>query len=115
MVCLAATIEPDRGHRLECAKTTLRHHGADLRGQPLRERRNALHQAIAPIPGVQLIEHVETHGEPLFRAIVDGDHEGIVAKRADAAYQAGPCNAWLKIKNRTYSRRDAVEWHGARR
>src|SRR5690242_3680751 len=25
MVCLAATIEPDRGHRLECAKTTLRH------------------------------------------------------------------------------------------
>ena len=25
MDCLAATIEPDRGHRLECAKDTLRH------------------------------------------------------------------------------------------
>jgi len=25
MDCLAATIEPDRGHRVECAKNTLRH------------------------------------------------------------------------------------------
>jgi ATP-dependent DNA ligase len=48
----------------------------------------------------------------LFRAIVDGDHEGIVAKRMDAPYRAGPHNAWLKIKNRDYSRRGAVEWRG---
>jgi len=38
--------------------------------------------------------------------------KGIVAKRANAPYQAGPHNAWLKIKNREYSRRGAVEWQG---
>ena len=55
---------------------------------------------------------IETHGEPLFHAIVDGDHEGIVAKRMDAPYHAGPHNAWLKIKNKKYLRRGAVEWRG---
>jgi bifunctional non-homologous end joining protein LigD len=59
-----------------------------------------------------VIEHVETHGEALFRAIVDGDREGIVAKRVDAPYRAGAHNAWLKIKNKGYSRRAAIEWHG---
>jgi len=54
----------------------------------------------------------ETHGEALFHAICQQDHEGIVAKQMDAPYRAGPCNAWLKIKNREYSRRGAVEWQG---
>ncbi len=78
-------------------------------GEPLLERRKALHAAIPAMRGVKVIEHLETHGEALFRAIVDGDHEGIVAKRMDAPYRAGPHNAWLKIKNRDYSRRGAVE------
>ena len=86
--------------------------GLDLRHEPLLERRTALHAAIPAVRGVKIIEHLETHGDPLFRAIVDGDHEGIVAKRGDAPYPAGPHNAWLKIKNRDYSRRGAVEWHG---
>src|SRR5690349_12620747 len=63
--------------------------GDDLRSLPLFERRRALHAHVHQVPGVQLIEHVETHGEALFRAIVDGDHEGIVAKRLDAPYRAG--------------------------
>lgn len=53
----------------------------DLRALPLFERRMRLHQHIQPVPGIKIIEHIETHGEPLFHAIVDGDHEGIVAKR----------------------------------
>ena len=84
----------------------------DLREQALLERRHALHRAIRAVPGIQLIEHIETHGDALFRVIVDGDHEGVVAKRADAPYRAGPSNAWLKIKNCAYSRRGAVEWQG---
>jgi ATP-dependent DNA ligase len=60
------------------------------------------------------MQHIETHGEALFRAIAADDHEGIGAKRADAPYRAGPQAAWLKIKNREYSRRDAVEWKGRR-
>ena len=84
--------------------------GQDLRERSLLERRQALRRAIAPGPGLQLIEYIETHGDALFQAIVEGDHEGIVAKRADAPYRSGPSNAWLKIKNREYSRRGAVEW-----
>jgi ATP-dependent DNA ligase len=85
--------------------------GADLRPQPLLTRRAVLHRHIPRGRGVQIIEHVATHGEALFNAIVQDDHEGIVAKRADAPYRAGPCNAWLKIKNKGYSRRAAIEWH----
>lgn len=86
--------------------------GADLRTLPLLERRRALRQSIESVASVQAIEHVETHGEALFSAIVDEDHEGIVAKRIDAPYRAGRQSSWLKIKNRTYSRREAVEWSG---
>jgi bifunctional non-homologous end joining protein LigD len=86
--------------------------GDDLRALPLFERRRALHAQIVPIPGIQIVEHEETHGEALFHAIAEGDHEGIVAQRADAPYRAGPSSAWLKIKNREYARRGAVEWQG---
>ena len=74
----------------------LRINGDDLRSLPLFERRRALHAHVEPVRGIQIIEHVETYGEALFHAIVDGDHEGIVAKRADAPYRAGPSRAWLK-------------------
>jgi len=86
--------------------------GDDLRTLPLYERRRALQAHVDQVPGIQIIEHVETHGEVLFRAIVDEDHEGIVAKRKDAPYRAGKSPSWVKIKNRAYSRRGAVEWHG---
>jgi bifunctional non-homologous end joining protein LigD len=87
--------------------------GDDLRSLPLFERRRALHAHVQPMRGIHIIEHVETYGEALFHAIVDGDHEGIVAKRADTPYRAGPSRAWLKIKNKAYSRRGAVEWQGS--
>lgn len=62
--------------------------GQDLRGQPLSERRRTLHEHVEPVPGLQLIQQVETHGEALFYAITSQDHEGIVAKRLDAPYRA---------------------------
>ena len=85
--------------------------GEDLRGRPLLERRQAMHLYLVSSPRLHLIEHVETHGEALFHAIAAQDFEGIVAKRVDAPYKAGRQAAWLKIKNRDYSRRGAVEWH----
>ena len=86
--------------------------GKDVRAFPLFERRVLLHRHVERRPGVQIIEHVEQHGEALFRAIAADDHEDIVAKQADAPYQAGRQDAWVKIKNKTYSRRAAVEWQG---
>jgi len=61
-----------------------------------------------PARGLQAIEYIETHGEVLFRE--SHDQQGIVAKRLDSAYRAGRQSSWLKIKNKDYSRRDAVEW-----
>lgn len=52
------------------------------------------------------------HGEALLCAIIEHDQEGIIAKRLDAAYRAGRQPTWLKIKNRHYSRREALQWHG---
>ena len=52
---------------------------------------------VTPGPRVQLIEHVETHGEALFDAIAAQDFEGIVAKRVDAPYRAGQQHAWVKM------------------
>ena len=59
-----------------------------------------------------LIQHVGTYDEALFHAIAAQDFEGVVAKRVDASYRAGRQPAWVKIKNRDYSRRAAVEWQG---
>ena len=84
--------------------------GNDLRALPLLDRRRALREHVQPGPRLQLIEHVETHGEALFHAIAAQDFEGVVAKRVDASYRAGRQPAWVKIKNRDYSRRAAVEW-----
>jgi bifunctional non-homologous end joining protein LigD len=75
-------------------------------------RRERLHERVAGVAGIQVIEAIPTHGEALFAAIVEHDHEGIVAKRLDAPYRAGRHAHWLKIKNHTYSRREAVEWRG---
>jgi bifunctional non-homologous end joining protein LigD len=88
--------------------------GRDMRGLPLQERRDWLWANVrtwaAERP--QLSQHVPTYGQALFREIVAHDHEGIVAKRADAPYLRGRQSAWLKIKNKGYSRRGAVEWQG---
>jgi bifunctional non-homologous end joining protein LigD len=82
----------------------------DLRAMPLSERRQALHRHVKPSGRIRLIEHADTYGEAIFHAIASQDHEGIVAKRLDAPYRAGRRFEWLKIKNREYSRREALEW-----
>jgi len=87
--------------------------GRDVRDLPLAERRRRLLEALQPRrPGVQIVQHVPTYGEALFREIARHDQEGIVAKRLDAPYRAGRQPTWLKVKNKSYSRRGAIEWRG---
>lgn len=86
--------------------------GRDMRMLELSERRDWLLAHVRTAKRLQLAQYVPTHGEALFREIVQHDHEGIVAKHFVPPYRAGRQPTWLKIKNKDYSRRAAVEWQG---
>jgi ATP-dependent DNA ligase len=88
----------------------LLHDSEDVRHLPLAARRGRLQKRVAGRSGIQVVQAIPTHGEALFAAIVEQDHEGVVAKRLDAPYRAGRQSAWVKIKNKNYSRREALEW-----
>ena len=42
--------------------------------------------------------HIETEGEALYEQVSELGLEGIVCKRADSRYVAGPSRDWLKVK-----------------
>jgi bifunctional non-homologous end joining protein LigD len=80
----------------------------DVRALPLVERKARLREIVEHASGIQIVGALEAHGEALFDQAVKLDIEGIVAKRLDAPYFAGRQLAWLKIKNRNYSRQEAL-------
>jgi bifunctional non-homologous end joining protein LigD len=72
--------------------------GEDLTGLPNVDRKARL-RAIIPDSGtLQYVEHIVGAGEKLFEAMCAGGYEGIISKRADAAYVSKRTSAWLKIK-----------------
>jgi len=74
--------------------------GADLRQQPLEQRKVALGNLLRrPNAGIQLVEHLEASGEILFEHACALGFEGIVSKRRDAPYCHGRCRKWHKLKN----------------
>ena len=91
-----------------CVFDVLVANGCDVRALPLGERKQRLRAIVEDAPGIQLVSALEAHGEALFAKAVELDIEGIVAKRLDAAYSAGRQLAWLKIKNRNYSRQEVL-------
>ncbi|TDH35119.1 DNA ligase D [Pseudohoeflea suaedae] len=74
--------------------------GEDLRGKPLRERKEMLHRLIADTGGklLRYSEHIEGRGEDMHARLCGWDQEGMIAKRADAPYRSGRGRDWLKIK-----------------
>ena len=86
--------------------------GEDVRGLPLRERKQWLQGNSTPLPHVRTLEYVPTYGEALFDVITDHDCEGIVRKRLDSPYRAGRQPTWRKTKNQRYSRQEALRWLG---
>ena len=73
--------------------------GEDLRPLPLEERKAKLCEADPGANGIHLIEHMRGDGATIFEHACKLGLEGIVSKRRDAPYRAGPCKAWLKVKN----------------
>ena len=73
--------------------------GRDLRGLALQERKALLERFVPRLGQVRLADHVEEHGEALFEAARASELEGVVAKRADAPYEAGRrADSWLKVR-----------------
>ena len=80
--------------------------GEPLVGLPLRERRARLARLVADHPRVRLSEAFDD-GPALVRAAKEQALEGVVAKRADSAYQPGRrTREWLKLK--THGRQEFV-------
>ncbi len=81
--------------------------GRDLRGLPLRKRKELLAKVLGRTTNVQLSEHVEENGVAFFEAAKARGLEGVVAKDAKSPYREGQRTSdWLKIKTRM--RQEAV-------
>lgn len=73
--------------------------GKDMRPMPCIERRDALWNLVAPAEGViQYSQHVDISGKAFFAAVDSLNLEGMVSKRAGAAYIGGQSKTWLKTK-----------------
>ncbi len=94
--------------------------GTDLRDLPLVERKRRLKALLRrQDDGLQFVEHLEGDGPAIFEAACQLGLEGIVSKRADSAYKAGPSKMWLKTKNRNHPAlirvAESFDRHGRRR
>lgn len=77
--------------------------GHDLSAMPLIERKQALAQllraaAYKPDGAVRYSDHVQGQGPDFFEQACALGLEGILSKRADAAYRSGRSPLWLKLK-----------------
>jgi bifunctional non-homologous end joining protein LigD len=85
-----------------CAFDLLELDGEDYRGKPLLDRKKALKKVLGKARGLQYVDHLKGDGQAIFEHVCRMGLEGIVSKRVDAPYRAGPSKSWLKIKNRTH-------------
>jgi len=72
--------------------------GLDLRGLPLRQRKHWLARLLPARGALREALWLEERGEELFERIEALGLEGMVAKRADAAYRAGRGPDWKKLR-----------------
>jgi bifunctional non-homologous end joining protein LigD len=83
--------------------------GADMRPEPLEERRKRLARLLsrsnkAMRQGIQLSEAITGDGAAIFRHACGLGLEGIVSKRIGSRYVSGRTRAWLKTKNPHFQR-----------
>jgi bifunctional non-homologous end joining protein LigD len=73
--------------------------GFDVTGLPLLERKALLERAIDFRDPLRFSTHRSQHGTAFYQAACAQGWEGLIAKRADSAYQPGSrSKAWLKFK-----------------
>src|SRR3984957_15643439 len=81
-----------------CVFDLLEIDGEDLTERPLVERRALLTTAIRPSAALQHTDAWRDDSQGRFAAACRSGWEGLIAKRADAPYVAGPSKDWLKLK-----------------
>jgi len=77
--------------------------GEDLRSSVLSDRKERLQKLLADSgddPRIRFVEHFETGGDAVLRSACKLSLEGIVSKQADAPYQSGRTDSWVKSKCR---------------
>ena len=97
---LQASFEKNEKHPLTFFGFDLLHlNGRNLRGLPLRDRKDLLRQAMGEdTDEIRLSEDLAGDGAEIFAAACKLHAEGIISKRADAPYSAGRSARWLKSK-----------------
>ena len=98
---LQASFQEGAGHPLTYFCFDLLHIGGrSSRELPLLERKQLLVQLLQGADSglLQVSEHLTSNGVAMFHKACELHAEGIVSKRADAAYSAGRGAAWLKSK-----------------
>ena len=95
---LRATLDREPHRLVLYAFDLLYLNGEDWRRAPLFERRARLQGLIPEDSGsaIQFSEHYEGSGAEIFQLACDMGLEGIVSKRASAAYRSGPSRLWLR-------------------
>lgn len=95
--------DPDRARRSPVAVffylfDLLHLDGHDTTALPLRARKALLREALAFRPPLRFTAHRNAKGEAYFASACAHGWEGLIAKRADAAYVSGRSRDWLKLK-----------------
>jgi DNA ligase D-like protein (predicted ligase) len=76
----------------------LRADGQDVRGEPLLDRKAKLRGLLTFEGPIRYTPHRRKGGEEYFAEACRKGWEGLIAKRADAAYATGRTDRWLKFK-----------------
>jgi bifunctional non-homologous end joining protein LigD len=76
----------------------LRVDGEDVRGEPLLDRKGRLRELLTFEGPIRYTPHRRNGGEEYFAEACRKGWEGLIAKRADAAYATGRTDRWLKFK-----------------
>jgi bifunctional non-homologous end joining protein LigD len=78
----------------------IEHDGEDMRNLPFLARKTALARLLRKTKaGILFNEHIAEDGAVVFAHACRLGAEGIVSKKVDGAYQAGPCRVWIKVRN----------------
>ena len=100
----AAIADNKTGNLIFFAFDLLFANGEDLRGLPLRERKESLKRLLERRNGkeklIRYVDHFEDRGDTVLESAKKLELEGIVSKRLDAPYRSGRTESWTKAKIR---------------